>query len=271
MPQRSQITEDMVKPIVKNLLLDPTLLKDAISESGIEIVPKQSTPTHNKEITEESVTCFLVKNEIFMKNLIAKLTTALLASEDFHSAIEMQIEEKVNEKLKKACEKMKENTKNLEEKLEELSQYSRRNYLLIHGIKKEKNENTNEIVKDFFGKYLKININDYDVDRTHRLVSKPIGNTLSKEKERIPPIVVKFTRHDLKQLIYSSKKLLAKQPFLITECLTTTRMSCINLLKDLRSKGKILSYWTLDGAIFYTKEPSGIKLRIKSVFDPSIA
>ena len=113
-----------------------------------------------------------------------------------------------------------------------------------------------------------------DVDRTHRLVSKPIGtgNTFSKEKERIPPIIVKFTRHDLKQLIYSSKKLLAKQPFLITECLTTTRMSCIiNLLKDLRSKGKILSYWTLDGAIFYTKEPSGIKLRIKSVFDPNIA
>ena len=57
-----------------------------------------------------------------MKNLIDKLTTALLASEDFHSATEMQIEEKVNEKLKKACEKMKKNTKNLEEKLEELSQ-----------------------------------------------------------------------------------------------------------------------------------------------------
>ena len=111
MPQKSQIIEDMVKPIVKNLLLDPTLLKDAISESGIEIVPKQSTPTHNKEITEESVTCSLVKNEIFMKNIIAKLTTALLASEDFHSAIEMQMEEKVNEKFKKACEKMKKTPK----------------------------------------------------------------------------------------------------------------------------------------------------------------
>ena len=71
MPQKSQITEDMVTPIVKNLLLDPTLLKNAISESGIEIAPKQSTPTHNKKITEESVTCSLVKNEIFMKNLIA--------------------------------------------------------------------------------------------------------------------------------------------------------------------------------------------------------
>ena len=63
MPQKSQVTEDMVKPIVKNLLHNPTLLKDAISESGIEIVPKQSTPTHNKEITGESVTCSLVKNE----------------------------------------------------------------------------------------------------------------------------------------------------------------------------------------------------------------
>ena len=67
----------MVKPIVKNLLLHPTLLKGAISESGIEIVPKQSTPTHNKEITEESVTCSLVKNEIFMKNLIAELTNLI--------------------------------------------------------------------------------------------------------------------------------------------------------------------------------------------------
>ena len=120
----------------------------------------------------------------------------------------MQIEEKVNEKLKKACEKMKENTKNLEEKLD-----GRRNCLLIHGIKKEKNENTYEVAKDFFGNYLKININDCDVDRTHGMVSKPTGNALSKEKERIPPIIVKFTRHDLKQIIYSSKKLLAKQPF----------------------------------------------------------
>ena len=66
----------MVKLIVKNLLLDPTLLKDTISESGIEIVPKLSTPTHNKEITEESVTCSSVKNEVFMKNLFAKLTIA---------------------------------------------------------------------------------------------------------------------------------------------------------------------------------------------------
>ena len=56
MSQKSQITEDPVKPIFKNLLLDPTLSKDAISESGIKIVPKQNTPTHNKEITEESVT-----------------------------------------------------------------------------------------------------------------------------------------------------------------------------------------------------------------------
>ena len=76
-------------------------------------------------------------------------------------------------------------------------------------LKKKRNENTNEVVKEFFGKYLKIDINDYDVDRTYRLVSKPTGNTLSKEKERTSPIIVKFTRYDLKQLIYSSKKLLA--------------------------------------------------------------
>ena len=57
----------------------------------------------------------------------------------------MQIEEKVNQKLNKACKKMQKNTKNPEEKLEELSQYSRRNCLLIHGIKKGKNENTDEV------------------------------------------------------------------------------------------------------------------------------
>ena len=77
MPQKNQITEDMVKPITKNLLLGPTILKDVISESGIEIVPKQSIPTHNIGITEESVTCSFVNNEIFMKNLIAKVTSLL--------------------------------------------------------------------------------------------------------------------------------------------------------------------------------------------------
>ena len=91
------------------------------------------------------------------------------------------------------------------------------------------------------------------------------------EKQKVPPIIVKFSRHDVKQMIYRLKKLLAKQPFLITECPIAPTTTCINKLKDLRSKGKIFSHWSMDGNIFYTKVHNGMKSRVKSIFKPNLA
>ena len=63
-------------------------------------------------------------------------------------------------------------------------QYSRRNCLLIHGIKEEKDENTDNVVIKFIQDDLQEEINIEDLDRMHR-----IGKT-NNGKSR--PIIVKF-------------------------------------------------------------------------------
>ena len=117
---------------------------------------------------------------------------------------------------------------------------TRRNCLLIHGIKPEARENTDEIAKDFFKSKLEITISDGEIDRSHR-IGNPNG-----------PIIVKLVRHNLKSLIYSRKKMLKGQNMSITESLTKKRMQCIQKMKILRHEAVITSYWTVDGKVFYS-------------------
>ena len=63
-------------------------------------------------------------------------------------------------------------------------QYSRRNCLLIHGIKEEKDENTDNVVIKFIQDDLQEEINIEDLDRMHRIGKANNG------KSR--PIIVKF-------------------------------------------------------------------------------
>ena len=41
---------------------------------------------------------------------------------------------------------------------------------------------------------------------------------------------------------------------MITESLTAIRLRCVKKLQELKYKGKISSFWTYDGSIFYTKK-----------------
>ena len=118
--------------------------------------------------------------------------------------------------------------------------FTRRNCLLIYGIKPEARENTDEIAKDFFKSKLEITISDGEIDRSHR-IGNPNG-----------PIIVKLVRHNLKSLIYSRKKMLKGQNMSITESLTKKRMQCIQKMKILRHEAVITSYWTVDGKVFYS-------------------
>ena len=52
------VNKDMVEPIVKNLLIESTILKKAINETGIIVRQNQNSFTHmnnEKEIDEENL------------------------------------------------------------------------------------------------------------------------------------------------------------------------------------------------------------------------
>ena len=85
---------------------------------------------------------------------------------------ERKEKDKFIKELKKENSKLTEHVKDLEQKVDRQEQYSRRNCLLIHGIKEEKDEkdeNTDNIVTKFIQDDVQEEINIEDLDRTHRI------------------------------------------------------------------------------------------------------
>ena len=60
----------------------------------------------------------------------------------------------------------------LEKKMERQEQYSRRNCTLIHGLKEEMDESTNDRVLKLFTEELNESVLLADIDRTHRIRKK---------------------------------------------------------------------------------------------------
>ena len=67
----------------------------------------------------------------------------------------------------------------LENKIDRQEQYSRRNWILIHGIAENKEENTDQQAIDFINDSLDIKIDEIDIDRSHRI------GTLWQDKETV--------------------------------------------------------------------------------------
>ena len=76
----------------------------------------------------------------------------------------------------------------LEKKMERQEQYSRRNCILIHGLKEEKNESTDDRVLKLFREELNEDVLLADLDRTHRIGKK--SDSSSKPR----PVVKKFIK-----------------------------------------------------------------------------
>ena len=69
----------------------------------------------------------------------------------------------------------------LEKKMERQEQYSRRNCILIHGLKEEKNESTNNRVLRLFREDMNEDVLLVDLDRTHRIGKKRDSSSNSRQ------------------------------------------------------------------------------------------
>ena len=126
--------------------------------------------------------------------------------------------------------------------LDRQEQYSRRNYLLIHGIDEENQENTDEVVISVLKKEMDEEITHLDIDRSHRLGNRK----LDKSKPR--PIIIKFSRYNVKARIFKNKRKLKEKRISITESLTKTRME---KLQKAGEEHSFRNVWTNDGKILY--------------------
>ena len=120
--------------------------------------------------------------------------------------------------------------------LDKHEQYSRRNCLLLHGVAKNNNESTDDVVMKMGEE-----IRDIDIDRTHR-----IGEAKSDGKSR--PIIIKLARYNTRNNVFRKKKQLKGSGVSITESLTARRIS---QLKKAREEHEFKNVWSVDGRIMY--------------------
>ena len=112
--------------------------------------------------------------------------------------------------------------------------------MLLHGIPEKKQENTDELCIKAINEHLDLDINDRDIDRTHR-----IGNPRNAD-EKPRPIIIKLVRYNDRKKIFDSKKKLKGKKIAITESLTVTRMKKLN---EARERYNFKNVWTSDGKI----------------------
>ena len=115
-----------------------------------------------------------------------------------------------------------------------------------------KDENADVTARNFFYKYLDLDIKQEEIDCCHRL---PTHGS---------PLIVKFVRHNIKAKVYASKRKLKGKGYIITESLTKKRLKCVKLLKKLRDDKCLYSYWTREGKIYYTKIRNGKSYHLNS-------
>ena len=129
-------------------------------------------------------------------------------------------------------------------------QYSRRNCLLIHGVKVNEKEDTDEVVIEFFEKELKEKLSANDIDRSHRLGKEQSGT-------RPRPIIIKFTRYNVCNVIYRKKK--KGKAVSITDNLAKKR---ITEMKVARKTYGFKNVWSQDGKILYTDANDRNKIKV---------
>lgn len=187
------------------------------------------------------------------EQLIQKVVEKVIQSNAFLEKLVSAVSGKLEAELSKIVKKYEVKIAELEDKLQDtndkldgLEQYSRRNNLRIYGIPENAGENTADLVISVCKQYLNIDIGIDEVDCSHRL---------GKAENGPKPIIIKFCRRSVKQLVYRNKKKLKGSKIVIREDLTQKRIS---LLKEVQKKFGIKTVWTSEGNIF-VKSKDGIK------------
>ena len=137
--------------------------------------------------------------------------------------------------------------------LDRQEQYSRRNCLLIHGIDEENQENTDEVVINVLKKEMDEEITHLDIDRSHRLGNRK----LDKSKPR--PIIIKFSRYNVRARIFKNKKKLKGKRTSVTESLAKTRMEKLQKVKEEHGFRNV---WSNDGKILYIDANDHNKVKV---------
>ena len=137
-------------------------------------------------------------------------------------------------------------TKRLDEMdavLDRQEQYSRHNFLLIHGVDEAEGEDTDELSAKVIEGHMNQKIKPEDIDRSHRL-----GNQKKYIKAKPQPIIMKYVRYNTRNIIYRNKKILKGKGTSVTKFLTSKR---IKMLEKARELHEFVNVWSQDIKIIF--------------------
>ena len=156
------------------------------------------------------------ENHIKGEGQLTEITDGIKYINDQFTKYEEERKERDQEvkHLKEEISKMSNEMKDLKKEVDRQEQYSRRNCLLVHGVKEEQNEDTNKVVIKLIRDNLEEDISLENLDRTHRIGSSRNSNGKTR------PIIIKFARYNVHRRVFSNNKKLKGKPASITESLT---------------------------------------------------
>ena len=151
---------------------------------------------------------------------------------------DLQAKLKMIQDLEKHIGDLEHKLSKVADEMKDLELYSRRNCLRIYGLAGSANEDTDAVVMDLVKEKLGIELTPEDIDRSHRLQVK------HTEGSRGPnPLLVKFTRYNMRDKIYRARSKLRGTSIFVNEHLTRDRQA---LFGKVRSSRSVRKAWTSD-------------------------
>lgn len=195
----------------------------------------KKSKTRSASELDEELAVRIVEKLLTSKQFLDKISDVI------YQTVTKQFEDKITvlqNKVDQLTSELSEMKKETSISKDQLEQYSRMNSLRIFGIPENKEESTDSIVVNLCNEKLGLNISTNDIDCSHRLPLKEGSHR---------PIIVKFCRRTIKDLIFRNKRKLKGTKIVIREDLTKRRAQ---LLKKATNIYGISSTWTLGGNIF---------------------
>lgn len=194
------------------------------------------------------------------KALFKECINDLLKSEDFFDKMSAHVSLKLDKKIEavlktntEAHGRLEKENHILKSRIDELEQYSRKNSVRVFGVPWEDNENLEARMLNIFNTKLNISMGPEHIDNCHR-----IGRLVDGKQA----IIIKFAKHNYKQLILKNSPRIKGDKIFFAEDLTQERFK---LLKAAKKKFDSKNLWTANGII---NVRSGTKkFKIKNMLD----
>ena len=229
-------------------------ISNIVKNRAEEFVKNSNTGRRDKGSVQSPDMTLAITDELLKQVLEYVNVTVSELKEDY--------DDKLKAKDLKIGELQSENQE-LRYQLDASSQYNRRENLKIIGVEYKKDEDVKKIVKDIAA-HVGVPIEDKDISVVHRLnTSDDKENTTetteSGKPKRIPSIIAKFVRRDVKTAFFNARKQNVEKPgsphpnAAIYEDVTPLRSRIMYQLcnrKDQHDNRKWKYVWSRDGRIY---------------------